>query len=399
MAEKSAIEWTDATWNIVTGCSLVSPACTNCYAMRLAGTRMKNHPSRQGLTREVNGKPVWTGEVRVNWEWIELPFQWARAREIFVAAHGDLFHAALSMSEIATIFAVMVAAHHLRGHVFQVLTKRAERMREVLSDPEFWEQVNAEAGAHVLERTAPLARRRDDARATLGEYGADNPPPGIWLGVTVEDQQRADERIPYLLGTPAVFRFLSAEPLLGELTLTRLGTLDVLRDALPDIIAYHERDVRPNTISGIQIAALDGARQATTYYQTPDHMGGFAIRFPRPFPRLDLVIAGGESGPGARSTPIALFRSLRDQCTVAGVAFDFKQWGEWIDADQFLALVAPERVAAGPLTFAGATKLGVDCLAACEHHSDGSSSLRIGKRRAGRLLDGREHNGLREVGR
>jgi protein gp37 len=95
---------------------------------------------------------VWTGEVRINWEWIEQPLQWTRARKIFVAAHGDLFHDGLADSEIATIFGVMVAAHHLHGHILQVLTKRARRMRELLNSPEFWEQVNAETEAHVMER-------------------------------------------------------------------------------------------------------------------------------------------------------------------------------------------------------------------------------------------------------
>jgi protein gp37 len=355
MAETSRIEWTDATWNIVTGCSLVSPACTNYYAIHLAGTRLKHLPSRAGLTREVNGKPVWTGEVRINWEWIEQPLQWTRARKIFVAAHGDLFHDGLAASEIATIFGVMVAAHHLHGHVLQVLTKRTRRMRELLSSPEFWEQVNAEAEAHVMERVDPLARRSDDARATLDDYGPDNPPPGIWLGATAERQPEWDERMEHLRRTPASFRFVSIEPMIGDISMRLCETMILAGESGPMHIA--------------------------------------------PLPTwLDLVIAGGEGGPGARSTPIALFRSLRDQCALAGVAFDFKQWGEWIDADEFLRLVAPERVAAAPLTFAGALQLGVDSLAACEHHSDGSSSLRVGKRRAGRTLDGREHNGAREVG-
>lgn len=367
MAEHSAIEWTDATWNIVTGCSVVSPACTHCYAMRLAGTRMKNHPSRQGLTREVNGKHVWTGEVRVNWDWIEQPFQWARARKIFVAAHGDLFHEQMPMSEIATIFAVMVAAHHLRGHVMQVLTKRADRMREVLNDPKFWEQVNDEAEAHILERVDPLARRRDDARATLGEYGPDNPPPGIWLGVTAERQPEWDERTEHLRRTPASFRFVSIEPMLGAIAM----------------------------------------RLLSTSLGFPVHIDsqGRAHGLPH---WLDLVIAGGESGPDARSTPGALFRSARDQCAIAGIAFDFKQWGEWIDADDWLAHLTrrgkfeahglqfdPERL----LTFDQAAAIARRSGYPFEHQSDGSTSLRVGKTKAGRALDGREHNGLRESGR
>lgn len=267
MADKTKIEWTDATWNIVTGCGVVSPGCANCYAMRLAGTRLKNIPSRRGLTREVNGNHVWTGEVRVNWEWIDQPLQWSKACKIFVAAHGDLFHAKMATDDIATIFGVMVAAHHLRGHVFQVLTKRSDRMRAVLSDPDFWEQVNAHAEAEIMERVDPLARRRDDARATCEEYGPDNPPPGIWLGASVEDQQRADERLEDLRHTPAAIRFISFEPLLGAIF-------------------------------------------AENWFAT----GAF-----------HWAIAGGESGPGARPMHPAWARSLAQQCRASGTAFFMKQ--------------------------------------------------------------------------
>ena len=92
MADGTKIEWCDATWQIVTGCSIVSPGCTNCYAMRLAGTRLKDHPSRKGLTKIVNGNHVWTGEVRFNKQWLTQPLRWKRPRRLFVAAHGDLFH-------------------------------------------------------------------------------------------------------------------------------------------------------------------------------------------------------------------------------------------------------------------------------------------------------------------
>lgn len=417
MSDKSAIEWTDATWNIVTGCSIVSPACTNCYAMRLAGTRLKNHPTRRGLTREVNGKHVWTGDVRVNWEWIEQPFQWAKARKIFVAAHGDLFHAALPISEIATIFAVMVAAHHLRGHVFQVLSKRGDRMREVLNDPTFWEQVNAEAEAHVLERTDPLARRRDDARATLGEYGSDNPPPGVWLGVTAEDQQRADERIPDLLATPAAVRFVSCEPLLGPIDLRSL------------------REFNPK--SNPWIDALTGV---VTRGQLPRSKSecGFNVSstIPGELPSLDLIIAGGESGPNARPSHPDWFRSLRDQCAAAAVPFFFKQWGEWAPTfgldcychgprnnerlwpnSDGVSMLADGRICLRDFSIQEhkrriSAKLAhdtraieVDAGALADLHAmfrdetrETDNSLgyswmyRVGKTRAGRLLDGREHN-------
>jgi protein gp37 len=91
MAEASKIEWTDATWNVVTGCQVVSPGCTNCYAMKLAGTRLRNHASRAGLTVASKAGPVWNGQVRFNEQWLRQPLSWKRPRRIFVCAHGDLF--------------------------------------------------------------------------------------------------------------------------------------------------------------------------------------------------------------------------------------------------------------------------------------------------------------------
>ena len=107
MAETSSIEWTDATWQPITGCSVVSPGCTNCYAMGLAGTRLRNLPSRVGLTRPSKAGPVWTGEVHVNEAWLLEPLKWRRPRKIFVCAHGDLFHEAVPDEWIDRVFAVM----------------------------------------------------------------------------------------------------------------------------------------------------------------------------------------------------------------------------------------------------------------------------------------------------
>jgi len=126
LSDKSKIEWTDATWNPITGCAIDTPGCINCYAMRLAGTRLKHHPSRKGLTKMVKGKPVWTGEVRLNEAWLKQPLQWARPRRIFVCAHGDLFYESVPDEWIDKVFAVMALASR---HTFQVLTKRADRMR------------------------------------------------------------------------------------------------------------------------------------------------------------------------------------------------------------------------------------------------------------------------------
>jgi protein gp37 len=346
VADGSRIEWTDATWNIVTGCSVVSPGCTNCYAMKLAGTRLKHHFSRKGLTVDTKAGPVWTGETRVNWEWIDQPLEWARPRQIFVCAHGDLFHASVGWEDIALIYGVMIAAHHLRGHILQVLTKRADRMRELLQRQAFWELANASAGAEIMTRVDPLNRRSDDARATCDDYGPGNPPPGIWLGTSAEDQQRADERVPHLLATPAAVRFVSAEPLLGE--------IDFLGIRISEYVSL-------NALTGSHLDEL-GER---------DKCG----------PKLDWVIVGGENGPRPMHPDWA--RSVRDQCAAAGVPFFFKQWGEWRpktleDGDRGLHqwVSPPDAPRFGSYTAADALM------------------VRLGKGKAGRLLDGATHDAM-----
>src|SRR5580658_6722092 len=107
MADGTHIEWTSATWNPITGCRVKSPGCTNCYAMTLAGTRLQHHPSRAGLTRNVNGHYVWTGEVRFNEQWLDQPLRWTRPRDIFVVAHGDLAYEKVPEEWVAKIFNVM----------------------------------------------------------------------------------------------------------------------------------------------------------------------------------------------------------------------------------------------------------------------------------------------------
>ena len=124
MAYKSTIQWTDSTWNPITGCTRVSRGCENCYAERLAAGRLRNHPSRAGLTDE-HGR--WNGVVRLNEQWIDQPLRWRKPRRVFVVAHGDLFHESVPTEWIDRVFAVMAMA---RQHVFQVLTKRPERMRQ-----------------------------------------------------------------------------------------------------------------------------------------------------------------------------------------------------------------------------------------------------------------------------
>ena len=169
MADRSRIEWTDATWNPITGCSVVSPGCTNCYAMKLAGGRLRNHPSRQGLTRlqkkGAGWRPVWTGEVRFNEQWLDQPLRWQRPRRVFVCAHGDLFHEHVPDEWIDRVFAVMALAG---DHTFQVLTKRAERMHEYLSGCAASERIHSVIESWLNESSMPISR---DQRGTLRSTG------------------------------------------------------------------------------------------------------------------------------------------------------------------------------------------------------------------------------------
>ncbi|MGD9470642.1 MAG: DUF5131 family protein [Novosphingobium sp.] len=266
MSDNTAIEWTDATWNPITGCSVISPGCTNCYAMKLAGTRLRHHESRAGLTRDTKAGPVWTGETRLNKQWLTQPLRWKRPRRIFVCAHGDLFHESVPDEWIDRVFAVMGLAPQ---HTFQVLTKRSKRMREYVT------KLEAEPFAHTLRRMAEAWPHPISQDMIVNG-------PNVWLGVSVEDQQRADERIPDLLATPAAIRFLSCEPLLGPVDLGKV---------------YASRDEHGTYLHDAPVCALD------------------------------WVIVGGESGHGARPMEVRWASDIVHQCRSTGVPVFVKQLG------------------------------------------------------------------------
>jgi protein gp37 len=308
VSDNTKIEWTDATWNPITGCSVVSAGCKHCYAMKLAGTRLRTHPSRVGLTRDTAAGPVWNGKVRFNGEWLDQPLRWKRPRRIFVCAHGDLFHESVPDEWIDRVLGIMALA---KQHTFQVLTKRVARMHDYLIDVQVR---NGIGGADYPEDT-PIPK--------FFHF----PLPNVWFGVSAENQETADERIPHLLQCPAAVRFVSAEPLLGQIDL----------------------------------------RQACAGHRWRDSDGVECCGVTR---NLDWVIAGGESGVGARPMHPAWARSLRDQCRNANVPFFFKQWGEFASVSE------------------------VDGTGAHHSFADGATVRRVGKKRAGRLLDGVEHNGM-----
>ena len=302
MADGTKIEWTEATWNPITGCSVVSPGCTNCYAMKLAGTRMQHHPSRAGLTRDSKAGPVWTGEVRFNEQWLDQPLRWKRPRLIFVCAHGDPFHENVPDAWIDRVFAVMALAPQ---HTFQVLTKRAERMRDYVSGTNDQWHGNTERFADrfnaAMDWNLAWINKIDDMPWPL---------PNVWLGVSVEDQARADERIPHLLATPAAVRWVSAEPLLGPIDMTRVASL-------PDPADPEARWV----FDALQAGSTHLLDIGEGRWDSGD--GDW-------HERIDWIVAGGESGPGARPMHPAWSRALRDQCAAAGVAYFHKQWGDWL---------------------------------------------------------------------
>lgn len=213
MAANSAIQWTDATWNPTAGCSLVSPGCTNCYAMRYAW-RLAHNPSPKirakyaGTVRKVNGKPVWTGKVNLDEKALLAPLSWRKPRRVFVDSMSDLFHESVPDDWIDQVSAVMALTPRI---TYQVLTKRGERMQT------YYAQLRARDRA-VYGALLDLAIPRNLGRP----IGCLLPLRNVWLGVSVEDRRHLF-RIAELRATPAALRFLSLEPLLedlGEIDLT-----------------------------------------------------------------------------------------------------------------------------------------------------------------------------------
>lgn len=285
---ETSIEWTDVTWNPVRGCSRVSPGCGGargeggCYAERLAARFSGPGLPYEGLARrsEKRGLPQWTGVVRLVPEHLADPLRWKRPRRVFVNSMSDLFHEGLSNETIAAVFGVMAAAPQ---HTFQILTKRAKRMREWFEwARDFALQQRDIACAPNTARTMLnaaaeyLGTKHDGLNAAWRRLENDSwPLSNVHLGVSCENQPTADERVPFLLATPAAARFVSAEPLLGPI---RFHVLDLFGRDMP--------------------------------------LGG-----------IDQIIVGGESGPGARPCDLAWIRSILAQCKAAGVPAFCKQLG------------------------------------------------------------------------
>lgn len=303
---ETKIEWTDRTWNPVTGCTKVSPGCDHCYADSIA-------------TRFAGTKAFPNGfDVTLRHDRLADPLRWRKPARVFVNSMSDLFHADVPDGFIWSVFCRMAVA---RRHTFQILTKRHGRMRSLLTRwaADGW-----------------IARDHRMSWNDLSRYVVDSALPNVWLGVSVEDQKRADLRIPALLDTPAAVRFLSCEPLLGPVVLCRGCAAD-------------------------QPCALDRG----------------------PGSGIDWVIVGGESGPRARPMHPRWARDLRDECREGGVPFFFKQWGEWAPTGAHgVGGTDPRRMYVGPAE-------PFDC---CGGAPLGEEIARVGKAKAARELDGRTWN-------
>jgi len=341
----TSIEWTDKVWNPVTGCTKVSQGCKNCYAERIFPRAYGHSVMVRPIGEE---KPRWRKftDVETHSDRLDQPLHWKKPARIFVNSMSDLFHEAVPFEFIDQVWAVMALADK---HTYQILTKRPERMHAYFNtDPV--ERIPEIAYDLWTQHLAPGAMGSLKTWVEHGESLFDLdawPLPNVHLGVSVEDQPTAEERIRRLLQTPAAVRFISAEPLLGP-------------------------------IEGLQRWFCCEPASKETHLHLPC---------------MDWVIAGGESGPGARPMHPDWARSLRDQCVAAGVPFFFKQWGEWaplgpitgkITNDQLVRINCSDEYRSAIVDVDG------QILPTCGAKSKAWMMERVGKKAAGHMLDGRE---------
>jgi protein gp37 len=269
MADNTKIQWTEATWSPVTGCTRTSSGCLKCYIDRTPPFRMAG---RKFNSPDIGG----TTGVILHPDRLTAPMRWRKPRRIFVCSLADLFHQDVPGQFIAEVFAVMALSPQ---HTYQVLTKRHARLRSLLSGEPFRTAVEVAINRFADDPAFPLGkddRRRIQASESGGAWPWTWPLPNVWVGVSAEDQEWADVRIPALLDTPAAVRWVSAEPLLGPISLRR------------------------------------------------EWIGGPANGYG---PAVQWLVAGGESGPNARWCDPDWIRSLVDQCRDGVTAPFVKQLG------------------------------------------------------------------------
>ncbi|AYO30628.1 phage Gp37/Gp68 family protein [Biomaibacter acetigenes] len=322
---KTKIEWATTVWNPVAGCTKISPGCEHCYAERMA----KRLAGRYGYPKE---NPF---QVTFHRERLNEPAKWKKPQRVFVCSMGDLFHEDVHFQDISIIWWTML---WFSQHTYMILTKRPERIIK------FFEYLESDIGGWKWITEGGTNKRYYKQWKW--------PLPNVWIGVTAENQEMADKRIPVLLQIPAAVRFVSVEPMLGPINLIKDDDL------------YWE----------------------PTKQQWVPRIG------------LDWVICGGETGPGARPMCPDWVRDLRDQCISAEVPFFFKSWGDWApwygDEDDG----CPGDPECEEINCSGCRKARFWRFTgggpAGYEPRDVLYSVRVGKKAAGRILDGQEWNQL-----
>lgn len=344
---QTKIQWTDKVWNALAGCNDKSEGCRFCYARRMAHRlELMGQEKYKGLTVLQGSHIVWTGKITFYEKALMEPLKWRKPCRIFVNSMSDLFHHNVTDDQIDHIFAVMAMCPQ---HVFQVLTKRPERMPKLLASSRF--------KGEVLQQAFELQRGRGGEKDARKWLEPNWPLPNVWLGVSVENQEAADERIPLLVQTPAAVRFISAEPLLGPVSLERWSDTGIECSSC-GWFGTESDGQRVDLAADDPWFACPRCAEVCAHTPLDEHLGGKR--------GIHWVICGGESGPGARPMHPDWVRSLRDQCAEAGVEFFFKQWGEWLGTMQYGA---------------PADQQLINIL---------DAPLRLGKKAAGDLLDGRQ---------
>ncbi len=337
----SKIEWTNETWNPIFGCDKISPGCKNCYAEKMAyrlahmehawyyaNVLEETDEYKKGII-PLNGKSgvksKWNGKTYFNEDILKNPFKWKKPRMIFVCSMGDLFHESLSFEDIRRVYDVIANTRH---HTYQILTKRPKRMLEFFKW--FGNEIR-EAGFDSIP---------SESDNSLDYY---SPLKNLHLGVTAENQEEANKRIPYLLETPAAKRFVSIEPMLSRIELSETN-----------------KEFSYDWLTG-------------RFCNIKQH-NGQAVKNPSYKSKLDQIICGGETSAKARPMNPNWVKSLRDQCEVTKTPFFFKSWGEWVDEFH------PE-----------ATMKHKQSDVFVKSDYDGFYMVRVGKKKAGCLIDGKEY--------
>lgn len=333
MSETTGIAWCDSTFNPWIGCTKVGPGCDNCYAK--ADFDDRKHRVVWGAGQERSRTKTWGDPKKWNSQHAAFFAEHGRRRRVFCASLADVFDNEVPVQWRADLLQLIDLTPNLD---WLLLTKR-------------------------IGNVVPMLK--DIRRAAGGTFAFDLwPRPNVWLGATVVNQEEADRDIPKLLAVPALVRFLSIEPMLGPIDLTSIGRY---------------------TNGSLNIDSLRGIETRGQLAMSPNE-GAMCVSSSFGNPHLSWVICGGESGRSARPMHPGWARSLRDQCAAAGVPFLFKQWGEWIGADQ-------DGCPCGPPASRWQWGDGTQFIYG-EKGGPFPLLCRAGKKAAGRLLDGRTHDGF-----